>query len=139
MSLDPKNVIALDSKKTIVADQEKTCEKLPPDTQFVKLNRVDKNPISVKLPKTDPNQHWCTINVDAQEGPIKCPNSGVALIPKMLKKVVGLANNENNNIIVPISAGGEVCISLILILLISKTYLITDTSSIFQYQYFLKV
>ena len=114
MSLDSKNVIALDSKKTIVADQEKTCEKLPPDTQFVKLNRVDKNPISVKLPKTDPNQHWCTINVDAQEGPIKCPNSGVALIPKMLKKVVGLANNENNNIIVPISAGGEVCISVLL-------------------------
>ena len=113
MSLDSKNVIALDSKKTIVADQEKTCEKLPPDTQFVKLNRVDKNPISVKLPRTDPNQHWCTINVDAQEGPIKCPNSGVALIPKMLKKVVGLANNENNNIIVPISAGGEVCISLL--------------------------
>ena len=115
MSLDSKNVIALDSKKTIVADQEKTCEKLPPDIQFVKLNRADKNPISVKLPKTDPNQHWCTINVDAQEGPIKCPNSGVALIPKMLKKVVGLANNENNNIIVPISAGGEVFISILLI------------------------
>ena len=107
-------MMSLDSKKSIVADQEKTCEKLPPDTQFVKLNRVDKNPISVKLPKTDPNQYWCTINVDAQEGPIKCPNSGVALIPKMLKKVVGLANNENNNIIVPISAGGEVFISTLL-------------------------
>ena len=121
MSLDPKTVISLDSKKTIVADQEKTCEKLPPDTQFVRLHRADKNPISVKLPKTDPHQHWCTINVDAQEGPIKCPNSGVALIPKMLKKVVGLANDENNNIIVPISAGGEVC-SPVLIMYLSKLY-----------------
>ena len=101
-----------DSKNSFLADFNCTTQSLPPGTQFVKLHRPDKNPISVKLPKTDPIQNWCTINVESEDHSVKCPNSGVALKTKMLKKVVYLANDENNNIIIPISAGGEVRVPL---------------------------
>ena len=95
------------SKKVFKADHLCTTQRLPPGTRFVQLPRPDNIPICCKLPKTEPHQNWCTINVEAEEFSVKCPDSGTALKINLLKKLVGLANKENNNVLVPIDKNGE--------------------------------
>ena len=95
------------SKKVFKANNLLRTQRIPPGTRFVQLSRRDKIPICCKLPKTEPHQNWCIINVETEKFSLKCPDSRTALKIEILKKLVLLANKQNQNVLVPVDQNGE--------------------------------
>ena len=80
-----------------------TTERLPDGVDTITVMRSDERPISIKLSKTETNQYWCTVKVEEIRGKaVRCPGSQTALVTKLLKRMPGLAEEEDLPIKVPI-------------------------------------
>ena len=78
-------------------------QRLPDGVDTITLMRNDQGPITIKLSKTQTNQYWCTVKVEEITGKaLRCPGSQTALVTKLLKRLPGLAEEEELPVKVPI-------------------------------------
>jgi len=98
----------LNPTSEIQVDPSTRVQKLPQGINLVNMNRPGMpTPIQVKLPLTEFNQFWCTINVDGPELSVQV-DLALTLKVAILKQAASLAAREKTTVRIPIKVPGEV-------------------------------